>query len=329
MERSIPHVRLAALEDLQTAAEVLRWAGADVARAASRIQEALLRELTVLLARDAPRRELERTARRHLERIIRRGERYMFTVANTALAGLDRIQSFSDAKQAGIQRFRYVGPPPIRRFCKEHYGKIYTLEEIKKLDNGQGLPVWIYGGGYNCRHRWVAVVEPLAADKIDPSQLRRMYRSASGAGVYVFPTTKPLAHELKLARMLAERLRKDVIFIPPSGAERTADALVGDEYWEFKTITTKAKNLFNAAYQHLREAKKKTNLHVVALFVDRKVDKNDIERIFKGIRLAVARDEKERIRKIYIIFEEERIIELFRQIILEKRLHEILDEIGI
>jgi hypothetical protein len=42
-----------------------------------------------------------------------------------------------------------------RPFCRAHAGQIFTLEEIERLDNGQGLPVRESCGGYNCRHYWV------------------------------------------------------------------------------------------------------------------------------------------------------------------------------
>jgi len=308
--------RTAELEEIRAAAEVLRWAGADVARAAGRIQDDLLRELTNALARDASRRELERIARRHLERILERGERYMFTVSNTALAGIDRIQFFADARAAGIRRFRYVGPPPIRKFCKEHYNQVYTWEEIQQLDNGQGLPVWIYCGGYNCRHRWVSVV-----DEPEPEapRLFRLVASAGGrsetagreqdlrelyggkARVLAPPEVKPQQHELKLARIIANRYEKDVIFIPPSGEERTADALVGEEYWEFKTITEEATNLYNAAYQHLREAKKKVSVDVIVLHLDREVSEEQLRVVIRGVRQAVRRDQQKRIKRVLVI----------------------------
>lgn len=60
--------------------------------------------------------------------------------------------------------FIYVGPSEntplgnsIRDFCRDHLDKIYSLKEIKAMDNGQGLPVLEYKGGYNCRHHWATI----------------------------------------------------------------------------------------------------------------------------------------------------------------------------
>lgn len=81
------------------------------------------------------------------------------TLANTALAQYDNATTFQLAKQAGITKYKYHGPAAQREFCKALLatGRYYTLEEINRMDNAQGLPVWSSCGGYNCRHQWLAV----------------------------------------------------------------------------------------------------------------------------------------------------------------------------
>jgi hypothetical protein len=61
-------------------------------------------------------------------------------------------------------RFRYIGPfdSKNRPFCRFvlSQDKEYTLREIRALDrrpDAQLIPTMIYGGGYNCRHRWIFV----------------------------------------------------------------------------------------------------------------------------------------------------------------------------
>ena len=51
--------------------------------------------------------------------------------------------------------YLYDGPDDAKKrpFCRAVIGRVYTLEAIRRLDNGQGLPVETYRGGYNCRHR--------------------------------------------------------------------------------------------------------------------------------------------------------------------------------
>lgn len=59
-------------------------------------------------------------------------------------------------------KFRYVGPldNKTRPFCADVLArdKLFTLREIRELDrhpDAQLEPVFIYGGGFNCRHRWI------------------------------------------------------------------------------------------------------------------------------------------------------------------------------
>lgn len=87
-------------------------------------------------------------------------EQYLQTVYETVQSALSRSQSFVDAKKSGIERYKYAGRTSgnIRPFCAAHVGKIYTIDEIQNLDNGQGLSVQFFCGGYNCTHRWEAVI---------------------------------------------------------------------------------------------------------------------------------------------------------------------------
>lgn len=62
----------------------------------------------------------------------------------------------------------YVGPRDSknRPFCRQWVGKAVT--NPTRLDNGQGLPVDDYCGGYNCRHSWApTTVETAVRDGIE------------------------------------------------------------------------------------------------------------------------------------------------------------------
>lgn len=90
----------------------------------------------------------------------------METELNTALSATAQAISLKKSEAVGITKYLYDGPSDddvIRPFCQEHVGKIYTIDEIRALDNGQGLPVETYKGGYNCRHEWVPLSDELAA----------------------------------------------------------------------------------------------------------------------------------------------------------------------
>jgi hypothetical protein len=84
----------------------------------------------------------------------------MNTIIETSARGFDRVSTLASAEKAGISRFRYHGPKTnIRPFCEDLMelsarGESWTLDEIKKMDNGHGLPAHVHCGGYNCRHRW-------------------------------------------------------------------------------------------------------------------------------------------------------------------------------
>ncbi len=57
------------------------------------------------------------------------------------------------------QPFLYLGPVDdvTRPFCLDRVGKVYTRPAIDAMDNGQLPNVYISGGGYACRHQWIAV----------------------------------------------------------------------------------------------------------------------------------------------------------------------------
>lgn len=81
------------------------------------------------------------------------------TELRTGLMGFSRTVTIKKSIELGFNLFEYLGPDDkvTREFCSKTLGRnppIYTLEEIKALDNGQGLDVFTYGGGYNCRHQW-------------------------------------------------------------------------------------------------------------------------------------------------------------------------------
>jgi hypothetical protein len=91
------------------------------------------------------------------------------TELNTSLMAYQRITHLEKAKKGGITKFLYVGPDDkiTRPFCQERVDKIFTIEEIEKWDNEQGLPASIYCGGYNCRHHLRPISEDLAKELED------------------------------------------------------------------------------------------------------------------------------------------------------------------
>lgn len=79
------------------------------------------------------------------------------TYADTALVTFDRTASLEIWQDAGLEKYEYRGPADIknRPVCARWVGRVFTIAEINKLDNGAGLPVLRFGGGWNCRHVFI------------------------------------------------------------------------------------------------------------------------------------------------------------------------------
>lgn len=81
-----------------------------------------------------------------------------YTITNTQIAGLDNSASKAIADLAFLEDVLYFGPTGnSREFCEERVGRIFTIKQIEEMDNGQGLPVIRYCGGYNCLHELIYV----------------------------------------------------------------------------------------------------------------------------------------------------------------------------
>ena len=97
-----------------------------------------------------------------LQNVVGWNRRYFATIARTAMSAFDSAGKIDSFVVSGFQWFRYVGANAERSFCVEHLGKLYHLTEILGMSNGQGLPVFIYKGGWNCRHQWTPEAESVA-----------------------------------------------------------------------------------------------------------------------------------------------------------------------
>ena len=92
------------------------------------------------------------------------------TEINTSVSAFSRTMTADQARELDLDLWVYQGPEDslVREFCQDVLDgspdgveprdvPIYTSEEIARMDNGQGLDVSIYCGGYNFRHQWVPV----------------------------------------------------------------------------------------------------------------------------------------------------------------------------
>lgn len=84
------------------------------------------------------------------------------SLAQTLISVYDNTLSNNTADQAGLEAWKYFGGliEHSRTFCIKQIklaesGKVYTVDEVRKLDNEQGLPVESSCGGYRCIHQWL------------------------------------------------------------------------------------------------------------------------------------------------------------------------------
>ena len=88
------------------------------------------------------------------------------TIATTRYMEVDSIILKKKAEEFGIKKFKYAGSliEDSRKWCVNHVGKTYTLEEIENWGNSKwqgkksGDP-FVVRGGWNCRHRWIPVID--------------------------------------------------------------------------------------------------------------------------------------------------------------------------
>lgn len=114
------------------------------------------------------------TATKLVRRLGNVNKRYIDTVVQTAKGGIAQARKIQDAKKAKIKYFRYEGPiGGSRAFCANLVGKVFSLDEILAMVGQNGLPVLYFGGGWNCRHRWVAVDENKALlERMNPEDVK-------------------------------------------------------------------------------------------------------------------------------------------------------------
>jgi len=96
-----------------------------------------------------------------LEERLKRSQGRQLTEVKTRISQYGRQLTAAAAAAAELDHYLYTGPLDglTRPFCKALVGKVVTGEQMRKLNNGQGLNVMTSCGGYNCRHTWSPVSE--------------------------------------------------------------------------------------------------------------------------------------------------------------------------
>lgn len=133
----------------------MRKIKSDFGKVDGHIKESIIKTVTKGLKEKQPLKELTDA----LYDDLNKNRNWADAVAHTSKMTFSRTRTINQAIKAGVEKLKYSGPGAQRKFCKDHLHHEYTIKQIKRMDNGQGLPVLNYMGGYRCAHRWVAVVE--------------------------------------------------------------------------------------------------------------------------------------------------------------------------
>ena len=96
---------------------------------------------------------------------LEQSEGRQLTEVRTKLSQHGRAVTAQLADDAGLDLYLYTGPRDgiTRGFCRALIDLVVDEKQMRRLNNGQGLPVKTSGGGYNCRHSWSPVTEGFVA----------------------------------------------------------------------------------------------------------------------------------------------------------------------
>jgi hypothetical protein len=237
-----------------------------------KIREGYDRQVFEIVRRGIARNEDSKVIQERLARLGRTEERHYGTVQNTIRLGITRQGAIEQALANGVSYFRYSGASTgARPFCRERIGKVYSIEEIRAMDNGQGLPVEFFCGGYNCRHRWVAVAP----------------------GILKVEQGAKLTQDEQEAFEIITNYGHNVVARKPVGRKqegKTYDAIIDGQKAELKTMTEKMAdtNVSEAVRNKIREATKQGAEWI--LLYDKKG--TDMKEIINGIYNFIRRSSK-------------------------------------
>ncbi|MCS7054079.1 MAG: hypothetical protein NZM09_10155 [Ignavibacterium sp.] len=196
------------------------------------------------------------------------------TEIDTHKAAADRLIRVKNLEDGGWKYLRYAGPSgTIRPFCIDHVGRIYSIEEIKKMVNMFGQPALYYQGGYNCRHRW----DPVDGSVIEDTEDGRIFAQKN------FTESRD-GKEITIAKFRIKQLKQNSTIQLNSKVDeknfRSADVFENGVKTEYKRVTDKSVNLITAIRNHLRYGKEQAGRIVV--WIDRDYDTEIIKKAIKS-----------------------------------------------
>lgn len=120
----------------------------------------------------------------NLQTRMKKSEGSALTEVKTKLSQYGRSINAVASKAAGIKNYLYTGPRDgiTRNFCKALINLVVNDQQMKQLNNNQGLNVITTGGGYNCRHSWSPVTEGfITAAKLNRAKKSDIVKANTGA----------------------------------------------------------------------------------------------------------------------------------------------------
>jgi hypothetical protein len=142
-------------ERLRVLAELMR---ADLLGVGEALAHQVWRSAMLSIYTDRPVSEIVAT----LAKAIEKSRAQAQTLFDTQVSIVGRQIVAAEPKADAEQAYLYVGPVDgiVREWCLSQLGMVRTQPAIEALDNGQLPNPFITGGGYNCRHSWMAVADP-------------------------------------------------------------------------------------------------------------------------------------------------------------------------
>lgn len=104
-------------------------------------------------------------------------------LARTQMSSFSRSVTASLAAAIDADTFYYAGPQDglTRDFCAHLAGYTITADQLRRLDNGQGLPVATSCGGYGCRHALTPILSAVAKAAGIPAATDEQIAAANAA----------------------------------------------------------------------------------------------------------------------------------------------------
>ena len=137
-------------EERTTLSELFTTVNQDFAKT----KNGITKDVVKVINQGLKAQEFSREIQTRVESVIGKYRNYANTITRTSIAGFDTIIKHKDDKPT--DKYTYIHVPTKRPFCvailnAAQNGKTWTREEIENMNNGQGLNVFYYCGGYNCR----------------------------------------------------------------------------------------------------------------------------------------------------------------------------------